>query len=249
MNFLHTFVMLFMIILMITVIKAEYYEDDEEINENDTVEDLNKDSTPDSDENKSSKSKLIRTNSYNDSSKNSRNTSNTQNNSRSHINNKNNGSSNYNQNIRNTRNIHRKPDINNNNPADRTIDDVRDDQTGLSYRTVRIISTLPPCQNKLLINYRRLLRSPDIRLQFFRDLYQLKQKNYLEGCEGDDAMIEIGSRERRILMKDKYFRRQVEFLMSKRAVGAAIRGPTHYPNDIDNLNSSRGTRILTITKQ
>lgn len=126
------------------------------------------------------------------------------------------------------------------NQAGSTLMDGRDDRTGLAFSTLNRLSTLPTCLQKTLLNYRTLLRNPKLRLQFFRDLYQRQQKDYLDAC--GEGMVEIGARERRILLGDRYFRRQVEFMMRKKSIGAAIRGPVSYSSD-------NNSRILTINNQ
>jgi hypothetical protein len=107
---------------------------------------------------------------------------------------------------------------------------LKDFRTGLSYGTLKILSTLPSCDQQTLLNYRRLLRNPLIRLQFYRDLYQWKQRNYVDGC--GEGMVKIGHRERAILLRDPYFREKIELLMARQPIGAALRGPLHYPTDI-----------------
>lgn len=104
-------------------------------------------------------------------------------------------------------------------------------RTGLSFGTLKILSTLPNCDQQTLLNYHHLLRNPTIRLQFYRDLYQINQRNYLDGC--GEGMVRVGHRERAILLRDPYFRKKVEILMTRQPIGAAIRGPVRYPNDIN----------------
>ena len=123
---------------------------------------------------------------------------------------------------------------------------LKDFGTGLSFGTLKILSTLPNCDQQTLLNYRRLLRNPSIRLQFYRDLYQLKQHNYLDGC--GEGTVRIGYRERAILLRDPYFRKKVEILMSRQPIGAAIRGPVYYPNDID-VSPQQIDPILTLNKR
>ena len=112
---------------------------------------------------------------------------------------------------------------------------IRDSRTGLSLQTLRQISNLPTCTQQTLTNYRRLLKKPSIRLQFYRDLYQRHQFNNLDECA--EGSVRIGYRERNILMDDPYFRRHVEFMMKKQPISAAISGP------IDNQTTDR---VLTV---
>ena len=123
---------------------------------------------------------------------------------------------------------------------------LRDPQTGLSFGTVRILSRLPKCDQQTLLNYRRLLRTPSIRLQFYRDLYQMRQRNYVDGC--GEGMVRIGHRERAILLHDPYFKKKVERLMALQPVGAAIREPVRYPNDI-GAPLQQEAKTLTLSKQ
>jgi hypothetical protein len=94
---------------------------------------------------------------------------------------------------------------------------VRDSSTGLSLGTVNLISRLPRCKQNVLLNYRHLLQRPAVRMQFFRDLYQREQKNAVRGCG------ELLYRDRAMLLRDPYFRRQVYKMMKKRSsMSAAI---------------------------
>lgn len=132
-------------------------------------------------------------------------------------------------------------------PVNNDVDpNMKDFRTGLSFGTLKILSQLPNCDQQTLLNYRRLLRTPSIRLQFYRDFYQLSQKNYVDGC--GEGMVRIGHRERAILLRDPYFRKKVEKLMSRQPIGAAIRGPVHYPNDI-GAGQQQGAKVLTLSKQ
>lgn len=132
-------------------------------------------------------------------------------------------------------------------PVSNDVDpNMKDFRTGLSFRTLKILSKLSNCEQHTLLNYRRLLRTPEIRLQFYRDLYQLRQRNYVDGC--GEGMVRIGHRERAILLSDPYFRKKIERLMSRQPIGAAIRGPIQYPNDI-GAGQQQGARVLTLSKQ
>ena len=128
-----------------------------------------------------------------------------------------------------------------------------DPQTGLSLATLRILARFSPCKRQLLLNYRRLLRSPTIRLQFYRDLYQRHQSKYVKsGCgAGDgDGRVKLGYRERAVLLGDPAFRARVEKLMRRRQpIGVAINGPVRYPSDIAMNNTQPPQNFLTITKQ
>lgn len=127
---------------------------------------------------------------------------------------------------------------------------LRNPRTGLSYKTTQNISKYPSCTQNVLLDYRQLLRNPTIRLQFFRDLYQMKQSNEVDGCS--DGTVDIGFKERRVLLRDPYFRKHVEFLMKKKPIGAVIRGPVAMNNDVGGNNAviaPPGTRILTINRQ
>lgn len=123
---------------------------------------------------------------------------------------------------------------------------MKDFRTGLSFGTLKMLSKLPTCDQQALLNYRRLLRTPSIRLQFYRDLYQLRQGNYVDGC--GEGMVRIGHRERAILLSDPFFRKKVERLMRRQPIGAAIRAPVHYPNDI-GADQQQGAKVLTLNKQ
>lgn len=122
---------------------------------------------------------------------------------------------------------------------------------GLSSSTINLISRYPPCKRQFLLNYNRLLRSPNIRLQFYRDLYQLNQSELIPNDCGEGVeKVKLGFRERAVLLKDPFFRAKVEKLMRKRQpIGLAISGPIKYPNDILLDNNVPAKNILTISKQ
>ena len=72
-------------------------------------------------------------------------------------------------------------------------------------------------EQNVLLNYRHLLQRPAVRMQFFRDLYQREQKNAVRGCG------ELLYRDRAMLLRDPYFRREVYKMMKKRSsMSAAI---------------------------
>ena len=126
-----------------------------------------------------------------------------------------------------------------------------DPETGLTFGTLRILSRLSPCKRQLLTNYRRLLRSPTIRLQFYRDLYQRHQSERVRtGCGDGDGTVKLGYRERAVLLGDPGFRARVEKMMRQRQpVGVALNGPVRYPNDIVMDNTQPTQNVLTISKQ
>lgn len=125
-----------------------------------------------------------------------------------------------------------------------------DPKTGLSLGTLQIIYGLSPCKRQLLINYRRLLRSPTIRLQFYRDLYQRYQAEHVAtGCGEGGEKIMLGFKERAVLLGDPFFRAKVKKLMRRQPMGVAINGPSRYPNDITMDNTQPLQNTLTITKQ
>lgn len=126
-----------------------------------------------------------------------------------------------------------------------------DRKTGLSRGTLQMLARLSHCKRQLLLNYRRLLRSPVIRLQFYRDLYQRHQAEYVAtGCgEGGDEKVKLGFKERAMLLGDPFFRAKVEKLMrGRQPVGVAINGPVRYPNDIVMDNTQPPQNVLAVTK-
>ena len=126
-----------------------------------------------------------------------------------------------------------------------------DPKTGLSVGTLRLLARISPCKRQLLLDHRRLLRSPTIRLQFYRDLYQRHQFEHVAaGCGEGDGRVKLGFKERAVLLGDPFFRAKVKKLMrGRQPIGVAINGPVRYPNDIVLDNTQPRQNILTITKQ
>lgn len=152
----------------------------------------------------------------------------------------------------NTTNYNRNTYNNNNNyNSPRQDFEAVDPETGLTFGTLRLLSRLSPCKRQLLTNYRRLLRSPTIRLQFYRDLYQRHQSERVRtGCGEGDGTVKLGYRERAVLLGDPGFRARVEKMMRRRQpIGVALNGPVRYPNDIIMDNTQPTQNVLTISKQ
>lgn len=118
--------------------------------------------------------------------------------------------------------------------------DIKDYNTGLSFGTVELISRLPACKRQTLLNYRRLLRNPSIRRQFYRDLYQRHQFDLVDGCS--EGNVRIGYKERAVLLNDPFFRKRIGKLMRRRSIESAIRG------DETNLGNDSREKILTISE-
>lgn len=107
---------------------------------------------------------------------------------------------------------------------------VVDRRSGLLLATVRRIKSLSPCKRQFLLNCNRLLRSPNIRLQFYRDLFQRLQSELIPTqCGEGDESVKLGFRERAVLLNDPCFRAKVEHLMKRQPIGLAIRGPKANP--------------------
>ena len=98
------------------------------------------------------------------------------------------------------------------NPMDMALN-IKEPITGLAVGTFKfIMSVVPPCKQAALINYKKLMENPVIRTQFFKDLYQRKQRNKLDGCSADGTgkIVDLNYNDREILLRDPFFRLYLE---------------------------------------
>lgn len=113
-------------------------------------------------------------------------------------------------------------DPSNLNPLDMALN-IKEPITGLAVGTFKfIMSVIPPCKQPALINYKKLMENPVIRTQFFKDLYQRKQRNKLDGCaDGTGEIVHLNYNDREILLRDPFFRLYLETLMAKESINPA----------------------------